>query len=301
MRRLTRQPVIIFLAIVILSIACKAFAPEAIPPLQDTPTISQTAEVALEETATPTGAEIITTDIPYQTEIPPPTSSPLPSIPTEVPVSTSTSLPTATPSPTPTPTDTATSTPSATPVRLLRSLDFSDIGTKVLDLQKGPGPAIVRAIHTGQGDFTITNFDADNDRIAELVDETGNYSGILPLDFEENGTVETRRIIVDADGAWELHIQPLSSARTLNVPGSIIGDGSEVLILQGATPGRMTLDASQTSDKLILRAYRLEPDFRFLETLVDVDAPLSGIFMAPNNCALLTIEATGFWRLEISS
>jgi hypothetical protein len=292
---------LVFCMLLFSALACKALAPGQ--PLQG----EDSAMTALPNTATsgiatpppvspvaPTG-----TLLPVDTVLPA-TSPSLPTetmLPTEIAPPTETALPTDTPQPTVTPTPTHTATPTVTPTIAQYPIVYSGSGAKVLEIDKWPGPAIVRITHTGQSYFTVESFDNNLRHVAYLVDVIGNYSGTVPIDFEKNNT---KRVTINADGTWGIQILPLSSVEIVTVPGTVTGKGNSVFALVGEKPDKIIVDASQASGNFLIQVYNLQPALVYLASLVNDTAPFTGVYMAPNGASLLTITASGPWKLEIT-
>ncbi len=217
-------------------------------------------------------------------------------LPTIPPPPTLTPLPTLTPIPTLPPTSTPLPTEPPLPI------DFVGSGDSVLDVNKWSGPAILRLSHNGQHNFIVENFDVNNNGLGLLVNEIGNYAGIIPLDFGYFGTnADTKRITVDADGVWEIHVLPLSSAQIVPVPGVVAGEGENVLLLDGATPDTIIFDASQAAHNVVLEAYSHEPSIQYLDLLVNEIGAYTGTLLAPSGATVLVVKADGPWRLEITA
>jgi hypothetical protein len=253
------------ICVVLFSIvACKTLAPVPQTQVMIVPTIVFTSEVSS------------TTEI---------------NLPTNTVLSTDTPAPTNTPSPTDTPLPTPTTTPPPQP------LVFSGSGDMVLDINKWPGPAIAHFAHTGQSNFIVESFAADNSRIELLVNTIGNFKGVVPVDFDGS---DTKRFTIKADGPWEIQILPLSSANTMTVPGSISGEGDDVILLGGSAPDKITIDASQASSNFVLFSYSNPSSIDRLDLLVNEIAPYTGVVLAPNGTGILVLTATGPWKLDIS-
>ncbi len=175
---------------------------------------------------------------------------------------------------------------------------YSGSGSKVLEIHKWQGPAIARITHTGKSNFNVESFDAANRHIQFLVDAVGDYSGTVPVDFDET---DTARMTINADGTWGIQILPVFSAQILAVPGSLSGKNDTVLILVGKTPDKIIVDASQAVGDFRIQVYDHEPVLDYLELVVDNTAPFTGVFIAPIDASLLTLSATGPWTLEITA
>ncbi len=217
-------------------------------------------------------------------------------LPSATAVPTFTIPPTYTPAPTATPTPSQTATPSITPTLPQYPLVFSGSGGKVLEISKWPGPAIARLTHTGLSYFTVESFDASGKHLEFLVDTIGDYSGTVPVDFDQTAT---RRLTINADGTWGIQFLPLTSAQIVPVPGTITGKGQQVFSLVGQTPDVITVDASQASSTFLIQVYKYSPALDYIGILVNGIAPFTGVFTAPSGAVLLSVTATGTWKIDI--
>jgi hypothetical protein len=204
-------------------------------------------------------------------------------------VPTKTPLPTNTPQPTETPLPTATSTPPPQPIVLTGS------GDSVVDVKKWNGPAILKATHTGGGNFIVLNYASSGDKIDLLINTIGNYAGTLPLDFLDSQ--RTARLEITAGGQWELTIFPIQNARRETVPSSIQGTGDDVVVLTDAAPDLLKINATQAEGNFILMTYGTKGR----DLLVNEIAPYSGTVMTKPGTYLLVITATGPWSIEITA
>ncbi len=201
------------------------------------------------------------------------------------------SLPTNTPTvqpPTKTPAPTVTPTSPPNPITLTGS------GDSVLDISKWDGPAILKATYQGGSNFIVENYGDTGNLIDLLINEIGNYKGTLPIDFLDGE--KTTRLAVTAAGPWEFQIQPLDYARHENIPGTISGVGSDVVILSSGTPDLLKADASQASSNFIILGFGTH-----LDLVINEIAPYTGTVILSSDTVLLSIEATGPWSIEITT
>ncbi len=229
--------------------------------------------------ATATARAEMTANAPTQT--PKPTYTPRPTF-TPRP-------PTRTPGPTNTPRPTATPTPTPTPIVL------SGRGDSVVDVEKFPGPAIVKITYTGGGNFVVKNYGADGDKIDLLVNEIGKYQGTLPLDFMDGE--ETARFEITASGSWEIAILPFESMRIESIPGTITGTGSDVFFLNGDNPDLFRIDAGQADGNFVIWTY----SGTGRDLAVNEIAPYEGTVMAGSGTKVVVVTATGPWSIEVTT
>jgi hypothetical protein len=289
------------------ALACKALAPAG--PLQDEtagsvdlPTRSSSTVATLQPTRS---APPVATGVPSESPLGTETVAPeidLPSdtrLPSETPLPTYTAPSTATTEPTATPTGTPTltTTPTASPTIPQYPIVFSGSGGKVLEVNKWQGPAIARFTHTGLSYFTVESFDSSGKHIEFLVDTIGDYSGTVPVDFDQTAT---RRLTINADGTWGIQFLPVTSAQIVPVPGTITGKGQQVFSLVGQAPDIISVDASQASGTFLIQVYGYKPGLVYLGILVNGVAPFTGAFIAPSGASLLAVTASGTWKIDIT-
>lgn len=211
-----------------------------------------------------------------------PTST-LPPGPTDTPAPSETPLPTDTPPPT------ETSTPAPEPIVLTGS------GDSVVDVVKGSYPAIMRATYSSGGNFVITNYDANNERLDLLINEIGAYTGTVPLDFLINET--TARLEIKASGPWEVQILPLTEARHASIPDEVKGIGDDVIYLDGGSPDTVNADASLGSGNFVLHSYSDSG----VDLVFNEIAPYIGTALLDRSTFLIVVHATGSWSLQITT
>ena len=222
-----------------------------------------------------------------QASAPTETRAPIEAVVTIAP--TNTSAPTDTPEPTETPLPTPTSTPVPEPISLTGS------GDSVLDFQKWDGPAIIKVVHNGGGNFVIWNDDANGEHMDLLVNTVGQYQGTLPLDFMEGEF--TARFEVTAGGPWEIHVLPLDSVRREEIPGTFTGTGDDVIVLTGsALPDLLKADASTARGNFVIFTYGDNRDL-----VINEIAPSTGTVTVGRDTILLAITADGAWSIEVTA
>ena len=206
-----------------------------------------------------------------------PTDTPKPKAPTPVP-------PTNTPVP-----------PTATLVPQLESITLTGSGDTIVNVDKPDLPAIARISTTQSGgNFAVISYDSSGNRIALLVNEIGSYSGIRPIDFLADE--HTSRFEVKADGSWRIEILPLSSARSLSVPGKVSGTGADVILLHGSTPDVAQMSHSGDSNFVVIAHCASGRDL-----LVNEIGSYSGSVIVRGDAMILEIMADGDWSVDISS
>lgn len=206
--------------------------------------------------------------------------------PTNTPKPSNTPKPTNTPQPTNTPLP-PTSTPS--PIILTGN------GDSIVDFENPFNLAIVHITgNASSRHFAVKNYDGNGNYLDLLVNTTDPYDGIRPLDFGNNE--HTTRFEVKAVGEWKIEILPLTSARVLNVPGSIEGKGDEVLILRGGKPDLAKIKGNASSRHFAIKAYG-----NYADLLVNTTDPYEGTVIVRSDTVVIEIKAEGNWSIEITS
>jgi len=196
--------------------------------------------------------------------------------------------PTATLAPTPVP-------PTAPPIPQLKPITLTGRGDDIVSVGKPDVPAIARISTTQSGgNFVVTRYDSSGNRIDLLVNEIGSYSGTRPIDFFDDE--HTSRFEVKADGSWKIEILPLTSARSLSVPGEISGSGDDIIILRGSTPDVATVSHRGDSNFVVTAYGTLGRDL-----LVNEIGSYNGKVIVSGDTIILEIVADGNWSVDISS
>jgi hypothetical protein len=182
--------------LVFACIACLAIGliTSSTPTYKATATAKAVAEAT--EAAKPTNTpKLADTSIP--TAIPQPTETPKPSDtlqPTDTPAP-----PTSTPVPTDTPIPTLTFTP-------IPPVDLQGAGqTATQEFRLPASISVATFTHGGSRNFIVTVFQGDKEDL--LINTIGPYKGERPLFGDEPVTLD-----IGADGAWTVHIEPISAA-----------------------------------------------------------------------------------------
>lgn len=248
---------------------------------QEATRAEQTAVAAIEATD-----EARPTDTPAPTDTAAPTDTPEP---TDTPAPTNTPEPTNTPRPTntPAPTDTPTATP--TPIVL------SGSGDSIVDIEKGPDPALVHITgNAGSSFFAVINYDANNEQIGLLVNTTESYDGVRPLDFRNDE--HTARFEVQADGAWTIEVIPLTSIERVEIPGAMSGNGDYVFAIIGGTPDTAAITGNAGSDFFAVLGYG-----NTIDLLVNTTDPYDGTVLLDSGTAIIEVQAEGEWSMEFTA
>lgn len=214
--------------------------------------------------------------------------------PTDTPAPSNTLRPTATQAPTRTPRPTLmpslTPSASATPTPVV----FSGSGDAVVDVDKNDDAMIVRITYSGGRNFVAWNYDANGEQIDLLVNSIGSYQGVVPIDFLLGE--RTARLQVESSGDWTIELLPVTAARVERVPSTFTGAGDDIVILDGADPDLLNIDASASKGNFVIWAYGDDRDL-----LVNEIAPYTGTVIVGRGVVLFVIKAGGPWTIEITA
>jgi len=145
-------------------------------------------------------------------------------------------------------------------------------------------PVVVTFTHRGSSNFSVVSFDSAGGRIALLVNEIGNYSGTVPLNFSS----PPAELEISADGAWTLTISDVRDQPRYD--GSASGSGDQVLLVT-VDAGRLAATHDGRSNFAVLAW----GDRRTL--MINEIGTYSGTVRLPDAVAL-EIKADGNWTLE---
>jgi hypothetical protein len=208
---------------------------------------------------------------------------------------TATNTPTVTRTPTPRPTATRTRTPTPTAA----PVTYSGSGDTIVDLKsigwKTGTQALIYITHLGnRGNFVVENYDAGNNRIDLLVNEIGNYKGLLPFDWFE----ASARIAIQARGDWTIELIPLSptAGHSLMVPGKYESDlMADVVFLRGGKPDILTAVCPKSN--FVIWDYTADNR----DLLINEIGPYEGtVIVTASTVHILVIECGGPWSIEIT-
>lgn len=215
-------------------------------------------------------------------------------------MSTNINLPTITPSQIPlTQTPTANApTPTYTPEPA--PLNFSGTGDSSMDVSAWPHQAgvIFYEGHSNKGYFALVPYDKNDKPMASIctVNSFDPYQGACL--FNSDGQYATR-LETKTTGKWMIKISPLSQARTLSVPGSIQGEGNDLIVLTGGIPDLATITGNANSQLFILVPYMA--DGARMISLVNASDPYQDTVNIRGGTAMIEVMATGSWSIAITS
>ncbi|MBN1991338.1 MAG: hypothetical protein JW953_01445 [Anaerolineae bacterium] len=207
-----------------------------------------------------------------------------------IPVSTPTPLPLSSPPPTGPPI--AGPPPTATPAP--QPIIFNGAGDLIQELNKWPGPAIVHLTgNAGQRHFAVVTYNANGDTLDLLVNTADAYDGRTLIDYTGE---HTTRLEIDAEGDWTIEILPLTAATLLPVPGSIEGNGDDVLLLSGGVPDTAVVTGNASTRHFALTVFG---QGRMLDVPINTADPYDGQVLVNRQAQLLKFSAHGPWAISI--
>lgn len=209
--------------------------------------------------------------------------------------------PTNTPRPTDKPKPTNTAKPKNTPVPTTPPdpgpVTLTGQGDQIVDFENPFEYAVAHISHTGGSNFIVYNYDTDGTKIDLLVNEVGNYDGVLPLDF---GVGEhTTRFEINAGGKWAIEISALSNLRSFDVPGIFEGKGDDVIALSASRlnpPDTATFKHSGKSNFIV---YGMSGDGKDL--LVNEVGKYEGEKVLERDTFLFIFKADGAWSVDVTT
>lgn len=174
--------------------------------------------------------------------------------------------------------------PEPEPVSTFEAVVIEGRGDDIIDIPVVTDDAVVATFtHQGSSNFAVVSFDSSGNRISLLVNEIGNYSGTVPLNFSSPPS----ELEITADGAWTVTISDVRDQPVYD--GTATGSGDQVLLV---TVGAGRLAA--THDGRSNFAMLAWGDRRTL--MINEIGSYSGTVRLPDAVAL-EITADGNWTL----
>jgi hypothetical protein len=186
---------------------------------------------------------------------------------------------------------TATAVPSPAPAATFLEFTLKGKGKKIARFVKPPTAAIAVITHAGKHNIIVDTIDTGGEEIDNLVNEIGKYKGTVLFD-EEDGDMSVA-FKIDADGAWTIVVKPVTAARVWDPSTTLKGAGDDVVHVQPASSGLVTLDlVFKGKHNFIVHAY--SPDG--VENLANEIGNFSGQVLLPDGTVLLEVLAhEGTW------
>ena len=157
----------------------------------------------------------------------------------------------------------------------------------------GDDAALVVLEHSGSSNFVVWTLDHANEQTSLLVNEIGDYSGMVAANFG-SFTRPVRAFEVQADGAWSMRLLPMSEARTFGSSGGS-GSGDEIVEASALAGSdlRLTHDGSRN---FVVWAH--DGDGNETSLVVNEIGQFDGVQVLPNDTRWLAIRADGNWTAD---
>ena len=169
---------------------------------------------------------------------------------------------------------------------------FNGSGDSVLDISSVGSNVLIAFIeYNGSGNFSVITRDSNLGYQGLMVNEVGNYSGTIPINFNS----ETNTYLdISATGSWEVVVKPIASADNFD-SNSISGIGDSVIEayeLQSVD----TLTINYTgSGNFSVTQYRCNGSYNYL--LVNERGSYSGTVVTDSGTCFIEINAEGNWSI----
>lgn len=143
--------------------------------------------------------------------------------------------------------------------------------------------------HRGVDAFSVWSVDCRGEDVDLLVNTSGEYSGVVPLDFSG----EPAALRVSADGDWAIEITPLNSAEPWDGHDRFEGSGDRVLLVSDMTPESVHVHVTVDGGSSI--TVWSWGDRR--ELLVSQVSPSVSTVEIPDDAVVLVIQTDGGWSM----
>lgn len=167
----------------------------------------------------------------------------------------------------------------------------SGTGDSLVSLPEGATAGLVTASHEGSRNFSLSVLDAANEPTGDLlVNEIGSYTGTTVYGLHSWGE-QGVRIQVTADGAWEVAIEPVSQAPSLESSGT----GDAVYLYDGGA-GALHVTHDGERNFVVLEE---SDDWSSMGLLVNEIGRYEGTVPLSSGPSLVSVNADGSWTLEV--
>ena len=176
-----------------------------------------------------------------------------------------------------------------------KAIKLTGKGSDVVDIEIPYDLAIahIKGNESGQY-FSITSYDKNGNRLDLLVNETEDFDGIVPINF--NGK-QISRLAIEGKGDWSIEISPIADAKGLQIPGKIEGKGNDVLVLKGGAPDLAHIIGNNESAYFSVSGF--DNSGKLMNFLVNETEPYDGKVIVDKDISILVINSSGYWSIEI--
>ena len=169
---------------------------------------------------------------------------------------------------------------------------FTGSGADVVDFNYTE-PAIVHIVgNSSWSYFGVKSYDSNGNQVDLLVNTTDAYEGTVPINFTKRD--KASRFAIDAVGEWTIEIKPLNEARFVSVPGTVVGNGDDVIVLTGKKPDLAHIVGNSDSRYFGVIGYSQTRDL-----LVNTTDPFDGKVILNKDTIVLVITASGEWTIDV--
>jgi hypothetical protein len=164
----------------------------------------------------------------------------------------------------------------------------------VIRLPSGAKAGIATMTFKGSGNFAVTVLDATNQSTGDLLaNEIGSFSGTAAFGLQPLGA-EPAKIKVEGQGAWSIHISPVSTAPEITFPAAKKGPGVH-LYVGDASDWALTHKGSSNF------AVQTTTTDGSNDLLVNEIGNYSGTVAASPGPVLISVTADGSWSIKAAS
>lgn len=170
---------------------------------------------------------------------------------------------------------------------------FTGSGSDVVMLDPlGEAVFYAEVTHDGTGNVALWSVDGNGQDIDLLVNEIGNYSGQVAINFSE----EPSALRVEADGDWTITFHHLNEAPRWDGSDTYEATGNSLVIVDGVADGLtpVTLTHAGESNFAIWAWGESSPDL-----IVNEIGRYDGTTLLPDGSLVLQVDADGPWTISV--
>lgn len=180
--------------------------------------------------------------------------------------------------------------PVPEPLPIPEAIVYEGTGDDVIKIEKPEDGPVVLFIkgNAESRHFAVKGYD-NNDNSTELfVNTTESYEGIT---LDPSGL--TTLLEISGNGSWTIESRSVRSMRVIESPGSIEGNGDEVLLVEG-NPSLAKIKGNSQERHFAVKSYN--PNRSLLVNTTEV---YEGTTRVEKNAIILEITGTGDWSIDL--
>lgn len=180
--------------------------------------------------------------------------------------------------------------------------EFSGRGLQEIDLVDTAAPSMIEFSGTENVQFGIVSISCRLRNESGFGTMLGHGGGVLrgryPINLY-NG--EKKAVLGIVAGVWRVKIAPISQAPSMMVPGTISGDGDDVIYLRGqlATSGHLT--AAKNAKGILGSSRAIAHAADGPRIVLEREGAFDAAFVMPASTNVIEIKTDGEWTLAIPS